>query len=48
MKAAKGIVRVSGTPSNKDKVFEVCESIVAHLDAGNWSSLDGRKNVFVK
>ena len=45
MKAGKGIVRVSGSPKIKEKVFEMAENVVKQLDAGNW---DGRKSVGVK
>lgn len=45
MKPLKGLVRVSGSPSNKEKVFEFCENVVKDLDANLW---DGRKSVTVK
>lgn len=45
MKPTKGVVRVSGSPQNKEKVFAFCESVVKDLDSGTW---DGRKSVFVK
>jgi hypothetical protein len=45
MKPLKGLVRVSGSPLNKEKVFEICENIVKDLDANLW---DGRKYVNVK
>jgi hypothetical protein len=45
MKPLKGVVRVSGSPSNKEKVFAEAERIVNLLDAGKW---DGRKSVVVK
>lgn len=45
MKKGKGVVRVSGSPSIKDKVFAEAEKIVNMLDAGKW---DGRKSVSVK
>ena len=45
MKQGKGVVRVSGSPAIKDKVFEYCENIVKDLDDGIW---DGRKTVAVK
>lgn len=45
MKPSKGIVRVSGSPTNRAKVYEVADSVVKLLDADNW---DGRKTVVVK
>ncbi len=45
MKPLKCVVRVSGYPSKKDKVFEYCENIIRDLDNGVW---DGRKTVVVK
>ena len=45
MKPLKCVVRVSGNPSNAEKIFEFCENAVKDLDAGMW---DGRKTVFVK
>lgn len=45
MKMGKGVVRVSGSPSVKEKVFAEAERIVNLLDAGQW---DGRKSVTVK
>jgi hypothetical protein len=48
MKRGKVVVRVVGPVNLKDKVFEVAESVVKHLDDGNWSSFDGRKTVTVK
>jgi hypothetical protein len=45
MKPLKGVVRVSGRPINKEKVFAEVERIVNLLDAGKW---DGRKSVVVK
>lgn len=45
MKMGKGVVRVSGSPSIKDKVFAEAEKIINLLDAGQW---DGRKSVTVK
>lgn len=45
MKPLKGVVRVSGSPLNKEKVFEFCENVVKDLDTGMW---DGRKSVVVK
>ena len=45
MKPLKCVVRVSGSPKIKDKVFELCENIVKDLDNGDW---DGRKTVFIK
>jgi hypothetical protein len=45
MKKGKGIVRVSGSPKIKEKIFEYCGNIVKDLDNGNW---DGRKTVSVK
>lgn len=44
MKPGKGVVRVSGKPSDKEKVFEFCENVVKDLDTGIW---DGRKSVTV-
>jgi hypothetical protein len=44
MKPLKCVVRVSGSPSNKEKVFEYCEHVVRLLDEGEW---DGRKTVFI-
>lgn len=44
MKPLKGVVRVSGKPLNKEKVFEICEKVVLDLDSNIW---DGRKSVFV-
>lgn len=45
MKASKGLVRVSGAPENKEKVFEMAEKIIDLLDSNKW---DGRKTVTVK
>lgn len=45
MKMGKGVVRVSGNPSIKDRVFAEAERIVNLLDVGQW---DGRKSVTVK
>ena len=45
MKKGKGIVRVSGSPSIKEKVFAEAERIANLLDTGQW---DGRKSVTVK
>ncbi len=45
MKQLKCAVRVSGSPLNKEKVFETCEKIVADLDNNVWS---GKKSVVVK
>lgn len=45
MKPLKCVVRVSGSPKNKEKVFEFCENVVKDLDANMW---DGRKTVVVK
>ena len=45
MKMGKGVVRVSGSPSIKEKVFAEAERIVTLLDSGQW---DGRKSVTVK
>lgn len=42
MKKGKAKVRVSGLVIDKQRVFEVAESIVNDLDSGNW---DGRKTV---
>lgn len=45
MKPLKGVVRVSGSPSDKQNVFDEAEKIVKLLDDGKW---DGRKSVSVK
>ena len=45
MKPLKCVVRVSGSPSNKEVVFSMVEKIIAELDNGNW---DGRKSVSIK
>lgn len=45
MKPGKGVVRVHGSPDDKDKVFNMVEHVVKDLDNGEW---DGRKNVSVK
>jgi hypothetical protein len=45
MKPSKAVVRVSGSPLNKEKVFECCNKIVKDLDANIW---DGRKTVTIK
>jgi hypothetical protein len=45
MKPLKGVVRVSGNPNDKEKVFAETERIVNLLDNGKW---DGRKSVSVK
>lgn len=45
MKPGKGVVRVSGNPLIRDKVFAEAERIVNLLDNGKW---DGRKTVSVK
>lgn len=45
MKQSRGIVRVSGSPLNKPKVFEVADQIVTKLNNGEW---DGRKKITVK
>ena len=45
MKPLKCVVRVSGSPSNKEKIFESCENIIKDLDNGTWS---GKKSVIVK
>jgi hypothetical protein len=37
--------QVSGSPLNKEKVFECCNKIVKDLDANIW---DGRKTVTIK
>lgn len=42
MKMGKGVVRVSGSPSIREKVFAEVERIIKLLDAGQW---DGRKSV---
>lgn len=42
LKKSKAKVRVTGLTANPKAVFDVCESIVSDLDAGNW---DGRKTV---
>lgn len=45
MKPLKCVVRVSGSPKDKDRVFQFCENVVKDLDSGQW---DGRKTVFFK
>lgn len=45
MKPLKCVVRVSGSPPNKEKVFEFCENVVKDLDNNLW---DGRKSVVIK
>lgn len=45
MKPLKGSVRISGSPTIKEKVFAEAERIINLLDAGQW---DGRKSVTVK
>jgi hypothetical protein len=45
MKQLKCVVRVSGSPENKENVFLVCEGIINSLDQNMW---DGRKSVNVK
>lgn len=45
MKKGKSVVRVSGSPSIKDRVFSEAERIVNLLDTGQW---DGRKSVTVR
>lgn len=45
MKPLKCVVRVSGSPTAKEKVFSLCETIVQQLDNGTW---EGRKSVSVK
>lgn len=45
MKRGKGLVRVTGSPSVKEKVFAEAERIIKLLDSGQWS---GQKNVSVK
>ena len=45
MKPSKCVVRVHGSPKDKDKVLATCERIVKELDGGNW---DGRKSIKVK
>lgn len=45
LKQLKGVVRVSGNPKEKEKVFAEAERIVNLLDEGKW---DGRKTVKVK
>lgn len=45
LKESKAIVRVHGRPDNLDKINEMAEIVVKHLDCGNW---DGRYNVYVK
>lgn len=45
MKMGKCVVRVSGSPSIKEKVFAEAERIVCLLDADQW---DGRKSLTVK
>jgi len=44
MKPLKGVVRVSGKPEEKEKVFAHCDVIVKQLDNNEW---DGRKTVNV-
>ncbi|MBE4949932.1 hypothetical protein [Chryseobacterium culicis] len=44
MKRSKCVVRVSGKPENKEKVFKMCDLICKQLDLGEW---DGRKTVRV-
>lgn len=44
MKRSKCVVRVSGRPDNKEKVFAMCDTICKQLDLGEW---DGRKTVSV-
>lgn len=44
MKQSKCIVRVFGTPENKEKVFAMCDLICKKLDISEW---DGRKTVRV-
>ena len=45
MKPLKCVVRVSGNPNDKEKLFAEAERIVNLLDDGKW---DGRKSVSVK
>ncbi len=45
MKPLKCVVRVSGAPKDKDRIFEFCENVVKDLDLGIW---DGRKTVLFK
>lgn len=45
MKPLKGKVRVTGRPSSKEKVFELCEEIVKALDEDTWN---GRKSIILK
>lgn len=45
MKPGKGVVRVTGSPIIKEKVFAEAERIVGLLDQGAW---DGRKTITVK
>lgn len=45
MKPSKCVVRVSGKPEDKEKVFDMCDTICKLLDAREW---DGRKTVFIK
>lgn len=45
MKKGKGVVRVSGSPDVRGKMFSEADRIVRLLDEGKW---DGRKTVTVK
>ena len=45
MKPLKCVVRVSGSPENKDEVLKFCENVVNDLDNDMWV---GRKSVVVK
>lgn len=45
IKPSKGLVRVRGNTSDKQKVFEFCEIIVKELDEGTWN---GRRSITVK
>ena len=48
MKRSKGIVRVSGSPRIKDKVFAESERVIQLLDSGTYFDIDGRKTINVK
>lgn len=44
MKPSKCVVRVTGKPEDKKRVFAMCDLICKQLDLGEW---DGRKTVRV-
>lgn len=44
IKPSKCVVRVSGKPEDKEKVFAMCDLICKQLDLGEW---DGRKTARV-